>query len=113
MRLWRPAADALPTTAMSDPTTTARLRSTAADRPGPGGASPSTLAELEVGAKARVIDFRDRDDRSVQRLMHLGLLVGIEIEMVRRAPVEIRLLGFALSLRRREARLVLVETSSG
>ncbi|REJ84761.1 MAG: ferrous iron transport protein A [Acidobacteria bacterium] len=102
---------------MSDPTTTARLRSTAADRPGPGGASPSTLAELEVGAKARVIDFRDRDDRSVQRLMHLGLLVGIEIEMVRRAPagdpLEIRLLGFALSLRRREARLVLVETSSG
>jgi Fe2+ transport system protein FeoA len=81
----------------------------------PEGAQPArcALSALRPGQQAVVVNFTDRDDRSVQRLMHLGLLTGRVVELVRRAPtgdpIEIRLLDFALSLRLREARLVEVE----
>jgi len=46
----------------------------------------------------------------LQRLMQLGLVEGTEVELVRRAPagdpIEFRVLGYSLSLRRAEARLV-------
>ncbi len=78
-------------------------------------ASPGalTLAELRPGELCRVIAVRAVDDPVFQRLLHMGLLRGREIEVVRRAPagdpIEVRLLGYSLSLRRSEASLVEVE----
>jgi len=48
----------------------------------------------------------------VQRLMALGLLEGADVAMTRKAiggdPVEVELMGYRLSLRRDEARLIQV-----
>jgi ferrous iron transport protein A len=48
-----------------------------------------------------------------QRILQLGLLEGTEVEVIRRAPagdpLEVRLMGYSLSLRADEARSVVVE----
>jgi ferrous iron transport protein A len=48
----------------------------------------------------------------VQRIMQLGCIENTEVVLVRRAPtgdpIEVQVSGYALSLRRDEARLVLV-----
>lgn len=72
----------------------------------------TTLADLAAGQRGRIVRV---DDRSIvaQRLLQLGILEGVEIEVVRRAPagdpIEIRVLGYCLSLRRAEAALVTIE----
>ncbi len=68
-----------------------------------------TLDELKPGQRA-MITLIDGNGPLVQRLMALGLLEGSEIAMTRRAiggdPLEIRVMGYALSLRRDEARRI-------
>lgn len=69
----------------------------------------STLADLKPGARARVTGFREQGPL-VQRLMALGVIEGADLRLVRTAPagdpIEIEVMGYALSLRRREAALV-------
>jgi ferrous iron transport protein A len=71
-----------------------------------------TLDDLPVGQRATVRLLRAQGVL-LQRLMQMGLLEGTDVELVRRAPggdpIECRLLGYALSLRREEARQVEVE----
>lgn len=71
-----------------------------------------TLDDLRPGDRACVTRLSAEAVLS-QRLMQLGLLEGTEVQLVRRAPagdpIECRLLGYALSLRRDEARQVHVE----
>ena len=71
-----------------------------------------TLADLRPGQKARILGYAATNP-IVQRLMHLGLLVGEEVVLTRRAltgdPLEIRLLDYSLSLRRSEAAVLRVE----
>ena len=66
-----------------------------------------TLATLQQGRKY-VIDAVDASDPDVQRLMVLGLVEGAEIELASSAiggdPLEFRMFGNALSLRREQAR---------
>lgn len=73
----------------------------------------TTLAHLRPGQQARITGFAEMGP-TVQRLLHLGLLPGEVITLTRQAltgdPIEIRLLDYSLSLRRREAALVEVET---
>lgn len=68
-----------------------------------------TLDDLPPGQRATVQALK-ASGVLLQRLMQMGLLEGTEVEMVRRAPggdpIECRLLGYALSLRREEARQV-------
>jgi ferrous iron transport protein A len=70
----------------------------------------STLAPGVKGVVARIDVPPDRRGR----LMEMGLLVGTPVELVRFAPlgdpVEIRLRGYLLSLRKHEADLVQVRT---
>ena len=65
-----------------------------------------TLEQLAIGQRG-VIRHIDCDRRTGCRLMEMGLLPGTPIEMVRRAPLgdplEIRLRGYLLSLRKAEA----------
>jgi Fe2+ transport system protein FeoA len=71
-----------------------------------------TLDDLPVGQHATVRSLTAQGVL-LQRLMQMGLLEGTDVELVRRAPggdpIECRLLGYALSLRREEARQVEVE----
>lgn len=71
-----------------------------------------TLDSLQPGDKARVVHIHAACAVR-QRLVDMGILPGVEIELVRRAPlgdpVEIRLKGFSLSLRRSEAMAVEIE----
>jgi len=70
-----------------------------------------TLDELNVGQTATV-EAIVGDGPVVQRLMALGLLEGSEISVTRKAlggdPIEVELMGYALSLRRAEASRVQV-----
>ena len=73
---------------------------------------PTTLASLGPGQRGLISGYA-RDDAFTQRLMQLGLIEGADIEVLRCAPtgdpMEVRVMGYALSLRRVEAALVHVD----
>jgi ferrous iron transport protein A len=71
-----------------------------------------SLASLEVGSLATVREIRvEAGDRG--RLLEMGLLVGTPVELVRFAPlgdpVEIKLRGYHLTLRKHEAEQIWVK----
>jgi ferrous iron transport protein A len=74
-----------------------------------------TLDSLQRGQKY-VIDGVDSSDPVVQRLMVLGLVEGTEIELTSAAiggdPIEYRMFGNAISLRREQARHFAVSLKS-
>ncbi len=71
---------------------------------------PLTSLALGTAAKVAAINV-PRADKS--RLMEMGLLVGTQVELVRFAPlgdpVEIKVRGYNLTLRKHEAELILVK----
>jgi Fe2+ transport system protein FeoA len=71
-----------------------------------------TLADLPVGGRGRVREVGGSPGLA-QRLLEMGLTPGSEVEVVRFAPLgdpmEIRLWGYLLSLRKSDARHVVVE----
>lgn len=72
-----------------------------------------TLKELALGDRARVLGFLAAGGAYRRRLLAMGLTPGAELHVTRLAPmgdpVEIRVRGFALSLRRDEADALSVE----
>ena len=76
------------------------------------GVAEMSLDRLQVGQKAKVIRVTGTGEAR-KRLADMGLLPGAELEMVRIAPmgdpIEIRVRGFYLSLRKQEAKDVTVE----
>ena len=74
-----------------------------------------TLDQLKPGQKA-VITRVDKEGQLAQRLMSLGLLEGTRVALLRRAlggdPIEIDVMGYALSLRKNEARQIEIESDS-
>lgn len=73
---------------------------------------PGTLADVRPGETV-VVRRVDPAGRQAVRLMQMGVVEGVRVTVVRRAPagdpIEIRVHGYALSLRRDEARGVAVE----
>jgi ferrous iron transport protein A len=71
-----------------------------------------TLDELKPGQRGTITGI-EGEGPLVQRLMALGLLEGSVVAMTRRAiggdPVEIKVMDYALSLRRDEARRIEVQ----
>jgi Fe2+ transport system protein FeoA len=71
-----------------------------------------TLSELKPGDRTRVVAVGGEGD-AARRLMDLGLIRGTTVEVVRMAPlgdpIEVRIRGFMLSLRRTEADHITVE----
>ena len=72
-----------------------------------------TLNDLLPGEKARIIKVLAKG--TVRRkLMDMGMVPGSEIEVVRTAPlgdpIEFRIKGYSLSMRRQEAVNIVVET---
>jgi ferrous iron transport protein A len=74
-------------------------------------AAPHPLTSLTVGAKAIVTSI-EVPSESRGRLMEMGLLVGTPVELVRFAPlgdpIEFKVRGYHLTLRRHEAERILV-----
>lgn len=70
------------------------------------------LSELAPGERGRVAKVGG-DSEAARRLMEMGLMRGSDVEVVRLAPLgdplEVRVRGFMLTLRRAEAEHIEVE----
>ncbi len=71
------------------------------------------IGELKVGERAKVAGFAETGRGYRRKLLTMGLTPGTEIAIARVAPmgdpVEIRVRGFSLSLRKEEAAALDVE----
>jgi ferrous iron transport protein A len=71
-----------------------------------------TLADIAVGEKGRIMGFDKGGQSYRQRLLAMGLTKGTEFEVARVAPlgdpVEIKVRDYSLSLRKDEAKALLV-----
>ena len=74
--------------------------------------SETTLDVLEPGSKAKVIRVKGKG-ATRKRILDMGIVPGVEIEIIKRAPlkdpVEFKVKGYNLSMRQREAGLVVVQ----
>ncbi len=79
----------------------------------PAAAQP--LTSVSLGTTATVTEIK-LPPQSRPRLMEMGLLVGTAVELVRFAPlgdpVEIKVRGYHLTLRRHEADQIFVQVNS-
>ena len=79
-------------------------------------AGPQPLSSVAVGTLATVAEIK-LPPESRPRLMEMGLLVGTPVELVRFAPlgdpVEIKVRGYNLTIRKSEAEQILVKVTSG
>ena len=83
----------------------------------PGSGPWLTLDDLERGQHGRVVGYGDTVESSAaRRLFDLGLVPGIEVTMVRRAPLRdpviFRVGDYEIALRRAQAKGIHVEAVS-
>lgn len=73
------------------------------------------LTSIALGASATIAEI-NLPPESRPRLMEMGLLVGTSVELVRFAPlgdpVEIKVRGYNLTLRKQEAEQILVRANA-
>jgi ferrous iron transport protein A len=73
------------------------------------------LTSMRIGSAATVCEIKLQPDHR-GRLLEMGLLVGTPVELVRFAPmgdpVEIKVRGYHLTLRRQDAEQILVRAAS-
>lgn len=78
------------------------------------GAETLSLADLPIGAQARVIAVNG-SSAIARRLMEMGVVPGAPVRVIKAAPlgdpIEIRVRGYHLALRLTEAQTILVTTS--
>ncbi len=74
------------------------------------------LSHLSVGDHATIIGYRQEDKQYRKKLLSLGLTPRTEIVLIGIAPlgdpVEIKIRGHSLCLRRNEAKVILLEKKS-
>ena len=72
-----------------------------------------TLDQLQVGSKGRIAGFSELETSFRRKLLALGLIPGAQVEVLRVAPmgdpIQVKLRGSTVSLRRSEAKTSLVE----
>lgn len=68
-----------------------------------------TLAKMKPGQSGRIMSLM-RDDEHMSRLMELGVIEGETVTFLKKAPLgdplEIRILGYNLCIRRSEAKFI-------
>jgi ferrous iron transport protein A len=76
-----------------------------------GSSSVTTLSDLALGSEGHVVAVLEPGALG-ERLMELGLTVGTRVQVMRRGlfgdPVQLRLRGFMLSLRKQQAQAIRV-----
>ncbi len=72
-----------------------------------------SLREMAAGDNGRVTGFRKGSKAYRKKLLSMGLTPGVEFSIIRYAPmgdpIEIKVRGYSLSLRKEEAEAVLIE----
>lgn len=72
-----------------------------------------SLRDMQIGDNGKVVGIRQGEKAYRQKLLSMGLTPGTQFSVTRYAPmgdpVEIKVRGFALSLRQGEAEALLVE----
>jgi Fe2+ transport system protein FeoA len=75
----------------------------------------STLAELAVGARGKIVRVTGEDQIS-SRLLEMGLTPGASVQLLGTAPlgdpIELSIRGYRLSIRRSEAARVVIEAQA-
>lgn len=65
-----------------------------------------TLEELPIGKSARVVAVNG-EGRVTRRLLEMGVVPGVGVEVIKRAPfgdpVQVRVRGYSLAMRKTEA----------
>jgi ferrous iron transport protein A len=78
--------------------------------------APVPLSSLPIGRSAKLHSY-PKTGPAFLRLREMGLLPGVQVTLVRTAPlgdpVEIKVRGYSLTLRKTEAEHVLVEMAEG
>jgi ferrous iron transport protein A len=73
----------------------------------------TTLKDMKAGDRGRVQGFNSTAPAYRRKLLSMGLTPGVELQVIRVAPlgdpVEVRVRGSSVSLRRDEASALLVE----
>lgn len=73
----------------------------------------TTLRDLKPGQRATITGFETDDPPS--RLLEMGLLPGTPVEVVRLAPlgdpIDLKVRGYHLSIRKHEAKLITIDPS--
>lgn len=74
----------------------------------------TTLDQLRPGERAKIKTI-DAEGAMQQRILEMGLIPGMDVEVVRTAPlgdpIEVTVMSYHLSLRKSEAAFVAVERS--
>ena len=74
----------------------------------------TTLRELPAGSKAKVVNVHGKGAVS-KRLMEMGVIPGTEIRVIKSAPfgdpIQVRILGYSLALRKNEAASIEIASS--
>ena len=69
----------------------------------------TTLAQVEIGAEAKVLSV-DGENIISRRLMEMGVVPGVFVKVIKTAPfgspMEIRVKGYHLALRKSEAEII-------
>ena len=78
--------------------------------------APATLEHLAPGTQARIAGITELDERLRARMFALGLRIGRDVAVLRRAalggPIHIRIGSTELMMRRREASLIQLQPSA-
>lgn len=78
------------------------------------GSESLTLAFLAAGSEANVVAVRG-DNAVSRRLMEMGVVPGVSVKVIKTAPfgdpMEIRLLGYNLAVRKNEADAIEIEAN--
>lgn len=74
------------------------------------------LLEVQYGSSARVLSVGG-EERISKRLMEMGVVPGVTLTVIKSAPfggpIQVRLLGYNLAIRRKEAEAINIEFSEG
>lgn len=66
----------------------------------------STLSELPVGSEARVVSV-NASNGTARRIMEMGVVPGVTVSVIKAAPfgdpIEVRVRGYSLAMRKTEA----------
>lgn len=66
----------------------------------------TTLRSVPVGSSARVVSVKG-NSRVTKRLMEMGVIPGVSVKVVKTAPfgdpIEVRVCGYSLAMRKNEA----------
>ena len=67
---------------------------------------PQTLTNLALGAEGRVVAVNG-EGRVTRRLLEMGVIPGVTVRVIKKAPfgdpIEVRVRGYSLAMRRTEA----------